>query len=142
MDALLTSLSGLGPFLLYFSLSILMLLLFKWLYVLVTPWDEWKLIKENQNLAAAIALVGAFVGFSLAVASAAANSVSLLDFAVWGLIALVAQLLAFAWCGWYFCPGLPNASTKARSRPAPWSAVCRSPWGCSTPPASPTEEAL
>ncbi len=96
MDALLTSLSGLGPFLLYFSLSIVMLLLFKWLYVLITPWDEWKLIKENQNLAAAIALVGAFVGFSLAVASAAANSVSLLDFAVWGLVALVAQLLAFA----------------------------------------------
>jgi putative membrane protein len=104
MDALLTSLSGLGPFLLYFSLSILMLLLFKWLYVLVTPWDEWKLIKENQNLAAAIALVGAFVGFSLAVASAAANSVSLLDFAVWGLIALVAQLMAFALVRLVFLP--------------------------------------
>ncbi|GHA15422.1 DUF350 domain-containing protein [Oceanisphaera arctica] len=104
MDALITSLSGLGPFLLYFSLSILMLLLFKWLYVLVTPWDEWKLIKEDQNLAAAIALVGAFVGFSLAVASAAANSVSLLDFAVWGLIALVAQLLAFALVRLVFLP--------------------------------------
>ncbi|MBR9859033.1 DUF350 domain-containing protein [uncultured Oceanisphaera sp.] len=104
MEALITSLSGLGPFLLYFSLSILMLLLFKWLYVLVTPYDEWKLIKEEQNLAAAIALVGAFVGFSLAVASAAANSVSLLDFAVWGLIALVAQLLAFALVRLVFLP--------------------------------------
>lgn len=104
MEALITSLSGLGPFLLYFSLSIVMLLLFKWLYVLVTPYDEWKLIKEEQNLAAAIALVGAFVGFSLAVASAAANSVSLLDFAVWGLIALVAQLLAFALVRLVFLP--------------------------------------
>ena len=104
MEALITSLSGLGPFLLYFSLSILMLLLFKWVYVLVTPYDEWKLIKEEQNLAAAIALVGAFVGFSLAVASAAANSVSLLDFAVWGLIALVAQLLAFVLVRLVFLP--------------------------------------
>ncbi|GGB40270.1 DUF350 domain-containing protein [Oceanisphaera marina] len=104
MEALITSLSGLGPFLLYFSLSILMLLLFKWVYVLVTPYDEWKLIKEEQNLAAAIALVGAFVGFSLAVASAAANSVSLLDFAVWGLIALIAQLLAFVLVRLVFLP--------------------------------------
>lgn len=104
MEALITSLSGLGPFLLYFSLSILMLLLFKWVYVLITPYDEWKLIKEEQNLAAAIALVGAFVGFSLAVASAAANSVSLLDFAVWGLIALVAQLLAFVLVRLVFLP--------------------------------------
>ena len=104
MDALTTSLAGLGPFLLYFALSIFMLLLFKWLYVLVTPWDEWRLIKEHQNLAAAIALVGAFVGFSLAVASAAANSVSLLDFAVWGIVALVAQLLAFAIVRLVFLP--------------------------------------
>ncbi len=114
MDALLTSLSGLGPFLLYFSLSILMLLLFKWLYVLVTPWDEWKLIKENQNQSAAIALVGAFVGFSLAVASAAANSVSLLDFAVWGLIALVAQLLAFALVRLVFLPRIAERINKGQ----------------------------
>ncbi|WP_116474905.1 DUF350 domain-containing protein [Zobellella maritima] len=104
MEALISSLSGLGPFLLYFSLSILMLLLFKWLYVFVTPYDEWKLIKEDQNLAAAIALIGAFVGFSLAVASAAANSISLLDFAVWGIIALIAQLLAFAIVRLLFLP--------------------------------------
>ncbi|MDP5293301.1 DUF350 domain-containing protein [Oceanimonas sp. CHS3-5] len=104
MDALLTSLAGLGPFVLYFAMSIIMLLLFKWLYVLITPYDEWRLIKEDQNLAAAIALVGAFVGFSLAVASAAANSVSLLDFAVWGIVALVAQLLAFAIVRLVFLP--------------------------------------
>ncbi|NHH99425.1 MULTISPECIES: DUF350 domain-containing protein [Oceanimonas] len=104
MDALLTSLSGLGPFVLYFGLSILMLLVFKWLYVLITPWDEWRLIRENQNLAAAIALVGAVIGFSLAIASAAANSVSLLDFVVWGVVALVAQLLAFALVRLIFLP--------------------------------------
>ncbi|MFH7564905.1 MULTISPECIES: DUF350 domain-containing protein [Oceanimonas] len=104
MDALLTSLAGLGPFLLYFAMSIIMLLLFKWLYVLVTPYDEWRLIKEDHNLAAAIALVGAFVGFSLAVGSAAANSVSLLDFAVWGVVALVAQLLAFVIVRLMFLP--------------------------------------
>lgn len=96
MDAVLASLSGLDNFALYFLLGLGLMLLFKTAYVLVTPYDEWRLIKEQQNLAAAISLAGALVGFSIALSGAAANSVSLIDFLIWALVGLIAQLLAFA----------------------------------------------
>lgn len=86
---------ALGNFALYFLLAVVLLLVFKWLYTWVTPHDEWQLIKNEQNMAAAIGFSGAIIGFALALASAAAHSVSLLDFAVWGGVGLLAQLLAF-----------------------------------------------
>lgn len=94
MDFLSNTLQGLGSFGLYFGVSLVGLVIFKTLYALVTPHDEWKLVKE-KNLAAAVAFVGAILGFSVALASAAANSVSLIDYVTWALVALVAQVLAF-----------------------------------------------
>lgn len=96
MDQILTSLSGLANFGLYFALSLVLLLIFKYIYTVITPHDEWKLVKEHHNVAAALGLTGAFIGFALALGSAASHSVSLTDFAVWGLVALLAQALAFA----------------------------------------------
>ena len=96
MDTLQASLLGLANFALYFSVSIALLMAFKFVYTLVTPHDEWKLVKEDKNVAAAIGFIGAVIGFSLALASAASNSVSLVDFAIWGVVALFAQLIAFA----------------------------------------------
>lgn len=89
------SLSGLGPFALYFGISLFALLIFKFIYTLITPHDEWALIKGN-NSAAAIALVGTLNGFAIALGSAASNSVGLLDFIIWAVVALAAQLLAYA----------------------------------------------
>ena len=94
MFLLKNMLGGLGAFWLYFGVSLLALMIFKILYTLVTPHDEWKLVKE-KNLAAAVALVGAILGFSVALASAAANSVSLIDYVIWAVIALIAQIVAF-----------------------------------------------
>ncbi len=85
---------GLGNFGLYFAVSLLALLAFKLLYTLVTPYDEWALVKA-QNGAAALSLSGAVVGFSLALGSAARESISIADFAAWGVVALLAQILAF-----------------------------------------------
>ena len=90
----------------YFGLSILFLVVFKLVYTLVTPHDEWQLIKEEKSTAVAIGFGGAIVGFAIALASAASNSVSLVDFAVWGGIALIAQLLAFALLRFGFMPKL------------------------------------
>lgn len=56
MEVLTNSLAGLGAFLLYFALSLAFLLVFKFVYVRFTPHDEWKLVKEDQNIAAAIGL--------------------------------------------------------------------------------------
>lgn len=88
-------LAGLGSFALYFFTALIMLMVFKWVYVRVTPYDEWALVKEQKNVAAAVTLAGAFIGYSLAIASAASNSVSLFDFIVWGIVALFAQIIAF-----------------------------------------------
>ena len=87
---------GILHFSLYFGLSLFFLVIFKFVYKFITPHDEWKLIKEEQNTAAAIGFGGAVVGFAIALSGAASNSVSLIDFATWGAIALVAQSLAFA----------------------------------------------
>ncbi len=89
------SISGLLPFAMYFGLSLLALVAFKMVYTLITPYDDWQLVKE-QNVAAAAALSGAIIGFSIALSSAASQSVSLLDFSVWAVVALLAQLIAFA----------------------------------------------
>jgi len=96
MEMLSGLLAGFPNFALYFGLSILFVLAFKFIYVRLTPYDEWQLIKDKQNTTAAIALSGAFLGYCLAIAGAAKNSVNLLDFAVWGLMAMVAQMMAFA----------------------------------------------
>ena len=63
METILQSLAGLGSFAMYFGLSIVFLFVFKLVYALVTPHDEWKLVKEDKNVAAAIGFGGAIIGF-------------------------------------------------------------------------------
>jgi putative membrane protein len=104
MDAVLNSISGLGNFALYFAVSILLLFVFKVVYAFVTPHDEWKLVKEDKNQAAAIGFGGAMIGFSIALAGAVANSEFLVDFVVWGVVAIIAQSFAFALLRFTFMP--------------------------------------
>ena len=65
------------------------------IYVRVTPYREIVLIREG-NIAASISLSGAVMGLVLPLASAIAHSVSPLDMAAWGTIALVVQLVVYA----------------------------------------------
>lgn len=104
MDILVDSVAGLGNFLIYFGLSLALLFVFKILYAFVTPHDEWKLVKDEQNTAAAIGFGGALIGFSIALGGAASNSQNLVDFAVWGMVALIAQCLAFGLLRFSFMP--------------------------------------
>lgn len=94
MSELQNSLYGLLPFLAYFILAVVMLVVFTAIYKLVTPHKEMALIKEN-NSAASLSLTGAVLGFSIPIASAAANSVSLIDFAIWGIVAGILQIITF-----------------------------------------------
>ncbi|MCL4138573.1 UNVERIFIED_CONTAM: hypothetical protein GTU68_029024 [Idotea baltica] len=71
-----------------------MLLIFMKIYTVMTPHDEMALIKDN-NVAASLVFSAAFLGFSLPLASAAANSVNIFDFILWGIIACIAQLIAY-----------------------------------------------
>jgi putative membrane protein len=96
--------NALQSFGLYIGMSIGFLVAFKFIYALATPHKEWALIKNEKNVAAAVGFGGAIVGFSLALASAASNSVSIVDYAIWGAVALLAQLLAFALVRFIFMP--------------------------------------
>ena len=85
---------GAIAFLLAFGLACLFLIVFKYLYQAVTPYNERTLIREG-NTAAAVTLGGAIIGFALPVASALGQTASLAEFAAWALLAGVIQVLAF-----------------------------------------------
>ncbi|MFN4088837.1 MAG: DUF350 domain-containing protein [Alphaproteobacteria bacterium] len=87
-------LGTLPVFALFFAVAIGLLALFALVYTFVTPYPEFKLIRQG-NSAAAISLSGAMLGFALPLAGVIENSVNLMDMLVWGLVALVVQILAF-----------------------------------------------
>jgi putative membrane protein len=87
-------LSTLPNFLAYLGTAIVLLVAFVAIYLYVTPYDEINLIRAN-NVAAAISLSGAVIGFAMPIANVIAHSDTLLDLAVWGVIAGIVQLLAW-----------------------------------------------
>lgn len=101
-------LTGILNFALYFGVSIVFLVIFKTLYTLATPHAEWKLIKEQKNTAAAVGFGGAIIGFAIALSGAVSNSGDLIDFATWGAIALLAQILAFSIVRFIFMPKITS----------------------------------
>lgn len=87
-------LTTLPNFLLYFAISLGLTLIFLGLYMWVTPYREWALIRAG-NAAAATSLSGAGLGFILPLASTIAHSQNWLDMLVWGVVAMIVQLLTF-----------------------------------------------
>jgi putative membrane protein len=81
-------------FLVAFAVAGLFTVAFKLIYQWVTPYNEAKLIREG-NVAAALALGGALVGYVLPLASALSNTVSLVEFCAWAALAGVIQIAAF-----------------------------------------------
>jgi len=95
MDAVIVSfLSGFPILLLHFFLTILMLALGTFIYVLVTPYNEIDLIK-NGNSAAALSLSGALIGMGIPLSVAMAGSVNVFDILIFGAVAIILQLLAY-----------------------------------------------
>lgn len=94
LETTLSTLNGLPYFLAYFAVAAVLLVAFSVIYSWVTPQDEFKLIREN-NVSAALAFGGAIIGFSLPLGSAISHSMSLLDCAIWGVVALVVQVITF-----------------------------------------------
>lgn len=104
LDLVIDSIAGLGNFAIYFLISIALLFIFKIAYTFVTPHDEWKLVKDDKNTAAAAGFGGAMIGFAIALGGAVTNSENLIDFAIWGVVAIIAQCLAFALLRFTFMP--------------------------------------
>ena len=116
MTHLWQSIQGFPTFLLYFALALAMLALFVAIYVRVTPYSEFRLIREN-NMAAAISLAGATLGFVLPLSSAIAHSINPLDMVVWGAIALLVQVVAYTAAA-RLVPGFDEAIKANRMAPA------------------------
>lgn len=85
---------GAIAFLVAFVAAGLFTIAFKYVYQWVTPYNEKALIRQG-NLAAAIALAGALIGYVLPLASALSHTVSLPEFAAWATLAGVIQIAAF-----------------------------------------------
>jgi putative membrane protein len=86
--------ASLPAFASYFLTGIALLTMFFGLYVLITPYDELKLIRAG-NEAAAVCLGGAVIGFALPLAVSVAVSHNLYAMFGWGVVAGVVQLLVF-----------------------------------------------
>lgn len=90
----LQSLEGLPAFIAYFCLTMVAVIVFLLIYTRITPYSEFDLIRKNI-VGASIALGLSLLGFALPLASAVAHTADLLDCAIWAVIALIVQLIAF-----------------------------------------------
>ena len=94
MRQVFDSFAGFDDFLVYLAVALVLLALFVAIYIRVTPYRELALIREG-NMAASFSLSGSLLGFIIPLAAAVQHSVSLVDMAIWGLIAMVVQIAAF-----------------------------------------------
>ena len=79
-------------FLEYLATSVVLLLLFVAIYVRATPYQDFQLI-AHDNSAAAIALAGAVLGFTLPLVAAIYYTRSLVEMIIWAAITCAVQLL-------------------------------------------------
>ncbi len=91
---ILESVSGLANFSLYFFSAVVLLIVFSYIYGMVTPYPEIRLIREGK-MAPAISYGGAVFGFICPLVSAISHSVSFIDMLIWAFIALLIQILVF-----------------------------------------------
>jgi putative membrane protein len=107
VTALGRSLSTFPNFVIYFLVGSALTAIFVVLYANLTPQRDITLIRGG-NSAAAIAVVGALLGFEVPLASVISHSAALVDLVVWGIVALVVQLGGFMLAR-LVLPDLPKA---------------------------------
>jgi putative membrane protein len=96
MDVILVTLQAGLPLLVgQFALTLLLLAVGMAIYMAITPYHEMRLIRAG-NAAGGIVLAGALIALAIPLAATLATSGFALDILIWGVVALVLQLLAFA----------------------------------------------
>ena len=121
MEAVTTYLAGLPQFFAYFISALILTFLYAFIYSKLPPHKEWALIKDNVP-AAAIAFSGSLLGFVIALASAMANSINLIDCWLWGLVALIVQLGTF-FCVRLFMPRISERLANNELAAGTWLAA-------------------
>lgn len=94
VEQLSSYLTDLTDFLAFFVVSLLLMIVFVAVYTSITRHSEIKLIKEN-SVAAAVAFSGSMIGFALPLASAMISSRTILEMIVWGVVALIVQIVVY-----------------------------------------------
>ena len=87
-------LENLSEFLLFFVVAAVMTIIFVVIYTRITRHNEIALIKKNSTAAAA-AFSGSLIGFALPLASTMINSVTIAEMVLWGVVALIVQVLVY-----------------------------------------------
>ena len=100
-------LTNLSEFLLFFVVAAVLTVVFVLVYTRITRHNEIALIKEGST-SAALAFSGSLIGFALPLASTMIDSFTVLELVLWGLVALVVQILV------YFLIRLPMPRISAR----------------------------
>ncbi len=93
-EQVVTFFTNLSEFLIFFVVASALALFFVFVYTRVTRHNELALIKENST-AAAVAFSGSLIGFALPLASTMINSVNVIELVLWGVIALIVQVLVY-----------------------------------------------
>jgi putative membrane protein len=94
MRQVFDSFAGFDDFLVYLALALVLLAVFCAIYIRITPYREIALIRDG-NMAASFSLSGSLLGFVIPLSAAVQHSVSLVDMAIWGVIAMLVQIAAF-----------------------------------------------
>jgi putative membrane protein len=87
--------SGLPALIGRFLVALALLFVGAFCYFKITPFNERKLIAEN-NVAAACVLVGTLIALAIPLTTTLATSSSFVDIIIWGLVALIIQLATVA----------------------------------------------
>ena len=87
-------LENLSEFLLFFVVAAVLKIIFVVVYTRITRHNEIALIKSNSTAAAA-AFSGSLIGFALPLASTMINSVTIAEMVLWGVVALIVQVLVY-----------------------------------------------
>ena len=112
--------SGIIAFATYFAGALAYTVLFCVIYTRMTPHREFHLIVHEHNASAALAFGMALVGYAIALAAAIHNAENLVDFLIWGLVALVVQAIAYLLASLSH-PGLSHAIEQNALAAAIWS---------------------
>ena len=114
----LQSLSGLPAFLVYFVIASMLVAVYLYVYLWITPHDEFALTRADKP-GAAIALGLSMIGFALPLTSSIAHSDNVIDMVIWGLVALVVQIAA-SYLARIPIPDLSQRIAKGEIAPAIW----------------------
>ncbi|MFT0893222.1 DUF350 domain-containing protein [Pseudochelatococcus sp. G4_1912] len=91
---MVTTLGQFIDFLIDFIIATFLVGLYLLIYTFVTAHNEFALIRRNV-ISASLSLGLSLIGFALPLSSAIINTDTLVDLVVWGLIAIVVQILAY-----------------------------------------------